>query len=198
MNLPPITLAAVILSLLTASILLLSWDWRVSIAALGFQYLAVFLLVSVSWPIEISAAKVVAGWIAAAVLALAVTNLPQEDQRQVPLTAPGIVFGISAAILAGLFAFTGGAKLIGLFPDIAIAQARGGMVMISLGLLHIGLTIRPLRVVIGILTVLSGFEILYSALESSFLVTGLLATVTLGLAVVGAYLLTAPLVEETN
>jgi hypothetical protein len=198
MNLPPITLAAVILSLLTASVLLLSWDWRVSIAALGFQYLAVFMLVSVSWPIEISAVKVVAGWIAAAVLAFAVTNLPQEDQRQTPLTASGMIFGISAAILAGLFAYTGGAKLIALFPDITIAQARGGMVMISLGLLHIGLTNQPLRVVIGILTVLSGFEILYSALESSFLVTGLLATVTLGLAVVGAYLLTAPLVEETN
>jgi hypothetical protein len=51
---------------------------------------------------------------------------------------------------------------------------------------------------LGLLTVLSGFEILYAAVESSILITGLLAAVTLGLAVVGAYLLTAPTMEESS
>jgi hypothetical protein len=49
---------------------------------------------------------------------------------------------------------------------------------------------------LGLLTVLSGFEILYSAVEVSALVTGLLAGVNLGLALVGAYLLLAPTLEE--
>ena len=42
---------------------------------------------------------------------------------------------------------------------------------------------------IGLLTTLSGFELIYAAVENSVLVTGLLAVVTLGLALVGAYLL---------
>jgi hypothetical protein len=65
-------------------------------------------------------------------------------------------------------------------------------------LLHLGLTAQPLRVVLGLLTVLSGFEILYAAVESATLVAGLLAAVNLGLALVGAYLLVAPGLERVE
>jgi hypothetical protein len=198
MNLEILAIPAVILAFLTACILIISWDWRISIAALSLQYLSVFVLVSLSWPAEITVVKVVAGWIAGTVLGLAVLNSPKEYARSSGFTLSEIVFRLMAAILAGLFAFTGGAKLIALLPEITLQQAQGGIILISLGLLHLGLTNHPLRVVIGLLTVLSGFEILYSAVESSILVTGLLASVTLGLAVVGAYLLTAPTLEESN
>jgi len=65
-----------------------------------------------------------------------------------------------------------------------------------MGLLQLGLTALPLRITIGLLTVLSGFEILYAVVETSTLVSGLLAGVSLGLALVGAYLLTIPTMEE--
>jgi len=61
-----------------------------------------------------------------------------------------------------------------------------------LGLLHLGLTSSALRVTLGLLTVLAGFEILYAAVETSVLVAGLLAAVSLGLALAGAYLLVVP------
>ena len=67
----------------------------------------------------------------------------------------------------------------------------GAMLLIGMGLLHLGVTTRPLRVLLGLLTTLSGFELLYAAVENSVLVAGLLALVTLGLALVGAYLLDA-------
>jgi hypothetical protein len=67
----------------------------------------------------------------------------------------------------------------------------------GLGMLHLGMTIQPFRVILGLLTVLSGFEALYAALESSILVAAMLATVNLGLALVGAYLLTARKAEES-
>ena len=66
----------------------------------------------------------------------------------------------------------------------------------GMGLLHLGLTNHPFRVTLGLLTVLSGFEILYAAVETSTLVAGLLAGINLGLALVCAYLLVAPLLEE--
>jgi hypothetical protein len=65
-----------------------------------------------------------------------------------------------------------------------------------MGLLHLGLTNRPLRVIVGLVTVLAGFEVLYAALVQAALVTGLVAAVNLGLALVGAYLITAPLPGE--
>ena len=58
-----------------------------------------------------------------------------------------------------------------------------------MGLLLLGSTSNIFRVVIGLLTMLTGFETLYAAVEGSVLVAGLLAVVDLGLALVGAYLI---------
>jgi len=70
--------------------------------------------------------------------------------------------------------------------------------LIGIGLLQLSLSSHLLRVIIGLLTILSGFEIIYAAVETSALVTGLLAGVNLGLALVGAYLLIAPTMEAAS
>ncbi len=198
MNLDFLVVPAVILVFITATVLIISWDWRVSIFSLGIQYLCVFVLVSLSWPMETAAVKVVAGWMAGAVLGLALLNLPQDTIDGKPMLISDILFRLVAAILAGLFAFTGGARLVNWLPEMNIQSGYGAMILISLGLLHLGLTTNPFRVVLGLLTLLSGFEILYAVVESSILITGLLAIVTLGLAIIGAYLLTAPTMEEAS
>lgn len=198
MNLDFLVVPAVILVFITATVIIISWDWRVSIFSLGIQYLCVFVLVSLSWPMETAAVKVVAGWMAGAVLGLALLNLPQDTIDGKPMLVSDILFRLVAAILAGLFAFTGGARLVNWLPEMNIQSGYGAMILISLGLLHLGLTTNPFRVVLGLLTLLSGFEILYAVVESSILITGLLAIVTLGLAIIGAYLLTAPTMEEAS
>lgn len=192
------SLPAVFLIFITASFLLISWDWRLSITFISIQYVGVFFLVAVSWPIEIAVVKVISGWMAGAVLGLAMTNVPQDEWKDSPLIASNVIFRILAASMAGLFAITAGASMVRLFPEVSTSQAYAGIIMIALGLLHLGLTTKPFRVILGLLTVLGGFEILYAAVESSILIAGLLATVTLGLAAVGAYLLTAPTLEETS
>lgn len=193
-----ILLPAVILAFISATILIISWDWRISLLSLAIQYICVFVLVSLSWPLETAAVKLVAGWMAGAVMGLALLNLPGEYINSNPRLLSDIVFRLLAAILAGLFAFTGGAELVIWLPEVTVHQAYGSIILIALGLLQLGLSNHPFRVVLGLLTVLSGFEILYAAVESSILITGLLALVTLGLAIIGAYLLTAPTLEEAN
>ncbi|HUV27382.1 MAG TPA: hypothetical protein VMW34_08445 [Anaerolineales bacterium] len=193
-----LALPVVILASITAAVLLVSWDWRISMVSLTVQYACVFVLVSFSWPLETAAVKLVAGWMACAVLGLALKNLPKEITRQKPIALSDIIFRLIAAILAGLFAYTGGSKVVEWFPVISIEQAYGALILITLGLIHLGLTMQSLRVVMGLLTVLSGFGIIYAAVESSILVTGLLTIITLGLSIVGAYLLTAPTLEEAS
>ena len=85
----------------------------------------------------------------------------------------------------------------GIIPGIGLPVITGSLVLMGLGMLHLGMTIQPFRVILGLLTVLSGFEALYAALESSILVAAMLSTVNLGLALVGAYLLTARKSEES-
>ena len=71
----------------------------------------------------------------------------------------------------------------------------GGLLLIGMGLMQIALRSSLYRNALGLLTLFSGFEILYAAVESSTLVAGLLAAVNLGVALVTAYLLTVPTLE---
>ena len=67
----------------------------------------------------------------------------------------------------------------------------GSLLLIGAGVVHLGVTSNLLRVTLGLLTMLTGFEILYAAVESSILVAGLLSVTSLGLGIVGSYLLIA-------
>jgi hypothetical protein len=63
------------------------------------------------------------------------------------------------------------------------------LLLIGLGMLQLGVTGEPFRVTLGLLTLLSGFELLSSPLDNSALVAALLAAVTLGIALIGSHLL---------
>ena len=65
----------------------------------------------------------------------------------------------------------------------------GGVTLMAMSLLQLGMTNQFFRLILGLLTLLSGFEVLYAGLENSVLVTGLLSILTIGLALVGAYLI---------
>jgi hypothetical protein len=194
----PFALPAVILSVWTALVLLISTDWRLSVAALAVQYISVFALAAISWTLELAVVKLVAGWMAGAVLGMALIGSPEEGRLQSRLGWSTILFRVLAAMLVGLVAVSLAPRLVEWVPALAIEQAYGGSLLIGLGLLHLGLTAQPLRVALGLLTVLGGFEVIYASVESSALVTGLLAGVVLGLALVGAFLLTVPAIEETE
>ena len=174
--------------LLTSVVILVSLDWRWSIGALGLQYLAAFLLVSLAWPLDLAVIKLVAGWMAASILGLARSSL--GDINIPALQWPsGRMFRALAASLVLLAVLSFAPTTVEWIPTVSLNQVWGALLLIGMGLLQVGFSARPFRVVIGILTLLSGFEILYAAVEPSALVAGLLAVITLGIALVGAYLL---------
>lgn len=207
MNFSAIGFPAVVLILLTTSTLLVSRQWRLSIGALGVQYLGVFALVAMQGELPVALAKLVAGWIAGTVLGLALIGtsgtgsaLASETSIEPPVistaTPSGLLFRLFAVGIVGLAVSSMTTPVVDWLPGVQFEQARGALLLIGIGLLHLGFTTQPLNVVLGLLTVLSGFEILYSAVEISALVTGLLAGVNLGLALVGAYFLLSPILEE--
>lgn len=176
-----------LLAIFTATGLLFSRDWRWSLGLLAVQYLSVFWMVQAHWPVSMASTKLVTGWMACAVLGIAQLNARGEGEQE-STWLQGRLFHIFAAgmVLAATFALSSrGVAWLGL----SLPVAWGGLLLIGLGLLHLGITSDPFRVIIGLLTLLSGFEVLYAAIESSTLVTALLAVVNLGLALAGAYFL---------
>ena len=185
-----------------------------SVTLLAIQYVGVFVLVSIHWPFPMALSVLVAGWIAAFILGYAVYSLIREDtvigetpggERRTAgiafaygTTISARIFRMLAGILVGLGALSATPVIVQWVPGIALAPAVGALFLIGLGLLQLGLTSHPIRVIIGLLTIISGFEIIYAAVELSALVAGLLAGVTMGLALLGVYLLFQSSMEEAG
>lgn len=182
---------AVIVLLITSTGLLIVRDWRWSMILLAIQYLGMFVLTIQHWPIGMASVKLVSGWMSAAILGMTCSGFPAQALEEEGIWPRGRLFRLSAAgiILLIVSLVTPTADTI--MADAGYAITGGSLILIGMGLLHLGITSYILRVVIGLMTVLSGFEILYSAVEGSILLAALLATVNLGLALVGSYLLIA-------
>jgi hypothetical protein len=213
-NLDVLMFLGVSLLMLTSLGLLLSQNSLWGILLLAAQYLGVFVLVRSEWPLSFALSKLLAGWIATAVLWMAIASTRQEvlDQTEssrritwlpeIPIpyanTNSAILFRLLAAVLVDLAMFSLSPNMVKWVPGIALGPTLGALILIGMGLLHLGLTTNPLRVIFGLLTVLAGFEILYAAVEVSALVAGLLAGVTMGLALLGAYFLLSSGMEEVD
>ncbi len=192
MSLQFISWVAVILLFTATLATLLIQDWRWSLAFLASQYISVFWLTQLHWTISMAAVKLVTGWMAATILGITRSALNPKLAAAPDQSWPeGRLFRILAAVLIILVVASAVPRVVQLLPGIGLTEVTGSLILMTMGLLLLGLTIQPLRVVIGLLTVLAGFEILYAAVETSTLVAALLAIINLGLALVGSYLLTA-------
>jgi hypothetical protein len=174
-----------ILLLVTGILLLLVRDWRISIGLLAVQYLAMFIVILGIWPFSVALIKMMVGFMVAAVLSTSGTA--QDAFREETLLPTGRIFRITLAGLILILVLSVAPQLNTMIAEVSISVMRCGLLSFGLGLAHIGISTRPFRIIIGILTILTGFEIIYAAVEVSFLVIGLLAGINLALALVGVY-----------
>jgi hypothetical protein len=189
----PLTSWVVIILIIVTSVgILLARDWRRLIILLSAQYIAVFILTLQHWPLGMTTVKVIAGWMSAAILGMTSSNLGDEEDNPAQNILPqGRFFRFIAAGVVGVIAATAAPLVDSLMADAGLIVSAGSLLLIGMGLLHLSVTDQVMRVTIGLMTVLAGFEVLYSAVENSILVAAMLAAINLGLALVGAYLMTA-------
>ena len=189
---------AVILLVITSTGLLLIRDWRWSIILLAVQYLGMLMLTLQHWPLSMASVKVVAGWMSAAILGMTRSGLATEAPPEESLWPHGRLFRLFAAAMILLIVAVVTPSIDHIMADAGFAVTNGSLLLIGMGLLHLGITARILPVITGLMTVLAGFEILYASVEGSILVAALLATINLGLALVGSYLMLASNPQETE
>jgi len=189
------SIAAVFMLVISSLVLVLSQEWRIYVIGLSIQYLAVFWLVAVTWPVGLAVVKLVVGWMIGAVLGASqpTYNLIYENEKGIS----GTLFRLMSSIMVLVIAVSI-APLLNAWLPAGMDILLGGVILVGMGLLQLGMTTRPLRVIVGLLMLFSGFEILYSTIETSVLVAGLLAAVNLGLALAGSYFLIIPTLEESQ
>jgi hypothetical protein len=177
---------------------MLARDWRWLIIFLAIQYAGMFILTLQHWPTGMAAVKVIAGWMGGAILGMTRSNLIEDEINEEDTLPQGRMFRLIAAGIVGMIVLTGTPIVDAMMADAGLAVSAGSLLLIGMGLLHLSVTDRILQVTVGLMTVLSGFEILYSAVESSTLVAALLAAINLGLALAGSYLMVASNAQEVE
>jgi hydrogenase-4 membrane subunit HyfE len=175
--------------IMTSLTILITNNWRFAIIALGIQYIGVFVLVNQEWPLGLAAIKLVVGWMAAAVLGLSQMEKKASAYPREPSLPSGWAFRLLAAALVLLIILSVITKVSSWLPGTSLTIIQASLVLIGIGLLQLGMTAQPFKVTIGLLTFIGGFEILYASEERSILVAGLLASVNLGLSLVGSYMI---------
>ena len=187
-----ISWGAVALILATSTTIMITRDWRVSLGALAAQYLAAFWLVTRHLPFAMGSAKLITGWMVVAALGmtrLGITTL--EDENKETFWPRGQWFRIILICIVALATAGTTSRIEAVIPGIGLPVIAGSLFLIGAGVMHLGITSDSLHVILGLLTLLTGFEIIYGAVESSILVSGFLAITNLGLGIVGSYLLIA-------
>lgn len=199
----PLSTVAYILIVLAAMVILIFGDWRITAGALGVQYLAAFVLVTLSWPIGMAVVKLIAGWMATAVIALAkhshkdthrsswyASRIRLQQQKTGTISEPtaSLFFRGVAGLLIVLLIFILAPTLqAGVFPQVDLMIVQGGLMLMGMALMQLGVNSDPYQIIISLLSFLVGFEVIHAALELSTLLAGLFVLVNLGLALVGVY-----------
>jgi hypothetical protein len=187
--LPFLSLVVLLLAAVTSIGILLAHHWRWLVIFLAAQYVGVFVLALQHLPLGMATVKVIAGWMGAAVLAMTRSNFEEDASENI--LPQGRLFRLIAAAIVSLVAFAAAPQVDAAMGGASLTVSSGSLLLIGMGLLHLGITDQPMRVTAGLMTVMAGFEVLYAAVENSVLVAALLATINLGLALTGAYLMTA-------
>lgn len=183
-------------SALTSGLLVALHRPRWLLAGLLVQYLTLIWLAQGPYGLVLGLVKAVTGVLTVLILGLSVRGIDGGDNRSQTLVDRPIFRAVAALItlLAGL-----GLRGYGLraLPQLAPELVAAGTWLLVSGLVQTGLFSRPLRVGIGVLTFLSGFEIFYASVEPSLAVAAMLAGVHLGLGLMTGYLVRSQTWEPT-
>lgn len=170
---------------LTALFALLETDPRFRLVAIAIQYAVLFWVVSTSLSLGLALVKLIVGWTAIALLGASLWSASgirpasfSWSQQVFRLLSGGMIIGLS-------FSFSSSPST---WLPVEMLYLRSGITLAGCGLLMNGFSRHPSMTILGLLEVLSGFELIYAFLVDSVLMTGMLALVTLGLAGIGAYL----------
>lgn len=183
---PDISTLAFALIVLTAMIILVFRDWRINAGSLALQYLAVFYLVTFSWPVSLAIVKLIVGWMATTAIGLTCMRQINSDDT---IESPASLFfrGLSGLMVILVIFVVSSPLQNSLFPNLPLVIVRSGLMLIGMALMQLGTTASPYITIMSLLSFLAGFEVIHAGLERSSLLTGLMASVNLGLALIGVY-----------
>jgi hypothetical protein len=196
-------IAVLIGLLITSALLVILVNWRLLILVLGAQYILVGLLLSRAVPIELGMVKALVGVMICPVLYITARRVKwghlEDDEiedekpksRLAWLIGPGLpmrlIIALTGVVLSLSLASRNPLSITGealVSRDLTI----GTFALLLLGLLNMAMNENPLKVGLGLLSLLAGFELFYTVVEPTLTIVGLLGLTNLIIALAISYL----------
>ena len=171
--------AAVITGLLVALANLVRRKWLFNILALAIQYVCIFIVFPKTDGFMHALIKIIVGLMSTLIIYLTIqsTGAVKREPFEFKLSAGELFRTLSAVFLVTLVVLASPWLLKEVFPQSNIYVLILSLGLALIGLLQLGSKTESLYVIIGLLTFLSGFELLYGSLEFSALLEALFAIV---------------------
>jgi len=180
----------VIILFITGSTLALIRPQLRSMFILAVQYIAVAWLASASLPAVGVAAKLVTGLLVCVIFYLGIRQLGDYPLRgDDQLLSANLPFSIIALLLVTVASVSVARSNLFAQFDIRNEASVGALFLIAASLLNLGLGTDQLRIGIGLLTFVSGAELIYGFIEPALALIALLAMVQLGIVLVFSYVI---------
>lgn len=171
-------------TLAALAFVLIGRNWQMRIAGLAVVYLVGFILILQIWPLALVSVKLIAGWIGIVFISASKLEFSQVEReksfRSETIFRLLIVFMLWIVIIAI-------APTINEWIPIPYTNLYIGLSMIATGIVFSSLTTVIFEIIIGVLTFLAGFDIIYSSLEGSALVTGIFALIIILISLLNTY-----------
>ena len=180
----------VIILFITGSALVLMKPQPRSMIILAVQYIAVSWLASTSLPAAGVTAKLVTGLLVCVILYLGIRQIGDDPlQGDDQLLSANLPFSTIALLLVTVASVSVARSTLFAQFDIRMEASVGALFLIASSLLNLGLGTNQLRIGIGLLTLVSGAELIYGFIEPALALIALLTMVHLGIVLVISYII---------
>jgi hypothetical protein len=160
-------------------------DWRRILIAYAVLYISAFVIIAQYWSFTFSLVKLITGLMSLVVMGISINryySIPEKKMKS------ELVFRLIAlSLIFILVAFM--VYRISNYLSIALEIVLAAILLIGFGIFQLGITHESYKIFLAILVLFFGFELIFSANETSLLVNGLLAVVTLLVAFMGSFML---------
>ncbi|MBA4384594.1 MAG: hypothetical protein C0410_07640 [Anaerolinea sp.] len=160
-------------------------DWRRILIAYAVLYISAFAIIAQYWSFTFSLVKLITGLMSLVVMGISINRYYALPEKK---TKSELIFRLIAlSLIFILVAFM--VYRISNYLSIALEIVLAAMLLIGFGIFQLGITHESYKLFLAILVLFFGFELIFSANETSLLVNGLLAVVTMLVALMGSFML---------
>lgn len=175
----------IILSIVLSGAILVLEERRYRLAVLAVIELIGFILIVQIWPIALALVKLISGWMGIALLSFAF--IPSDIKKESNEPIPSKIFRLMLGVFGWIIVLTSIQGLNEWLP-ISYTNLFIGLIFFIIGMISLSLGLKTFDIILSLLVFLQGFDIIYSSLEGSALVTAMFAVIIISICLTGSFL----------